>query len=46
MSDARDKELDRRIAALGRLGRTKSGRKIIKDHGRAIASLMVERLPE
>lgn len=32
--------LDKRIAALGRLGRTKGGRAIIKAHGPAILSLM------
>lgn len=32
--------MDRRIAALGKLGRTKGGRAIIRDHGPAILSLM------
>lgn len=37
-------ELDRRIKALGKLGRTKGGRAIIRDHGSAIVSLMVQGL--
>lgn len=34
--------LDRQIKALGKLGRTKSGRDFIKDHREAILGCLVE----
>ena len=46
MSVVREAELDRRIKALSKLCRTKGGRQIVRDHGRAIARLMMEGLPE